>query len=516
MTPAISQVVAAPAAAGQHWSICSLYVGTGSDPQHLDYTSRIACGSENSRWSERPGLDFPRWGKAMPTPCGDGCVSVPNDDPYGAITLLGIANDGALLAIAEDRFGAKGQATRTGLYRLPAGASQWQKGGALPSTYASYAPRPGGGLMWTLPLGLGAAGASGPLFTASYAGLTASPLPTPRRTPAATGNVDLATPLSWQPIANPPGFQPQVSDTNALAIAPSDGRTAYACSQPSHSPSATQARAWVTCDAGASWTALALPAAKGWCALVVDMGNPRDLLLDISNNSPGGLADTYYRSTDGGASWQPLRGLDGSHILQFATYGNTIYALRSTTPDSPKTPAQLQASGDGMATWRDIEGDIRGAGMNVGQFWLNPYNGVLLATNTGALAPFAPSNDAAAAMVWRSSDGGAHWRNLQAPGLTSVVVQPPQPSHVWGICLANDPSGGNMLVCGDDSKQPGPAQHACARAGREREGAHLHRAHQRRRGAGDHPGAERQRPDHLCRVPPATWREPLAADWRDA
>src|SRR6185312_5514391 len=161
------------------------------------------------------------------------------------------------------------------------------------------------------------------------------PLPTqPQQTPTQTGNVDQAAPLEWQPITNPTGFQPRLVTTNILAVAPSDGDTAYACAQPNLNPPATQPLAWATHNGGATWSALTLPAVNGWCWLVVDEANPSDVLLGITHNSPAGTpppADTYYRSTDSGASWQHVSGIDGSQIFQFAASGATIYALRVAT-----------------------------------------------------------------------------------------------------------------------------------------------------------------------------------------
>ncbi len=199
--------------------------------------SQSYCATDQSNaWLRMPGLNF-RHGVNTATP-----GVTPDDNLYGNVALAGIANDGALLAYAEDRFNADGQPTRVSLYRLPTGATQWQNGGALPFSAANagvsgivtYAPRPGGGMLWAMPdESPGNQEPSGPVFTASYPGPAAPPLPTqPQQTPAQTGNVDQAAPLEWQPITNPNGFQPRLVTTNILAVAPSDGQTAYACAQP--------------------------------------------------------------------------------------------------------------------------------------------------------------------------------------------------------------------------------------------------------------------------------------------
>lgn len=455
-TPPMSTVTAQPTADGQHWNICMLTIGTEDTQQPPDFISRFTCGTEQTTsWVTRPGLDFPRSSATRCPTC-----ATPNVDPYGAVTLLGIANDGALLAMAQDRFDANAQPTRTSLYRLPSGSSHWQNGGALPESGAIYTPRPGGGLFWSMPASAGSSETLGPLFTASYPDPALPPTPTQAQsTQEPTGNVDNGAPLEWQPINQPTGFQSRLTDSNVLAVAPSDGSTAYACGGPSPaSLLATTPLAWVTHNGGATWTKLTLPPALGWCSPVVDEVNPRDVLMGVSRNpSPGNPPDTYYRSTDGGATWRRITSLDGSLVYQFASHNGTAYALRVEKPLDFNAAAHLQASGDNMSTWHTIEGNTSSTGLQVRQFWLNPNNGELLATNVPASVPSAPSNGISAA-IWRSSDGGAHWSSLQVPreALTTVLAQPPQPNHTWGLCLAGGASGNpssNVLICGDDSGQ---------------------------------------------------------------
>ncbi|MGE5333865.1 MAG: hypothetical protein ACM3N4_04130, partial [Nitrososphaerota archaeon] len=455
--PPVSTVTAQPTADGLHWNICMLTIGTEATQQPPDFISRFTCGTEQTTsWVTRPGLDFSRSSATRCPTCAP-----PKGDPYGAITLLGIANDGTLLAAAQDRFDANAQATRTSLYRLPPGSSHWQNGGALPESGAIYTPRPGGGLFWSMPpSSAGATETFGPLFTASYPGPALRPLPTQAQTTQTpAGNVDNGAPLEWQPINQPTGFQSRLTDSNVLAVAPSDGSTAYACGGPSPaSLLATTTLAWVTHNGGATWAKLALPPAFGWCSPVVDAVNPRDVLMGISRNpSPGNPPDLYYRSTDGGATWRRMTGLDGSLVYQFATHNGTVYALRAEKPLQINAVAHLQASSDTMSTWHTIDGSISSTGLQVRQFWLNPNNGELLATNVPTPAPGASSASGSAA-IWRSSDGGAHWRSLQVPqeGLTTVLAQPPQPNHTWGLCVAGAASGtpsSNVLICGNDSGQ---------------------------------------------------------------
>ena len=292
--------------------------------------------------------------------------------------------------------------------------------------------------MPTLPLDVHS---SGEIFTASYPGPAAPPLPTQtQQTPTPMGNVEQGAPLAWQPVATPTGFQPRLTSTNILAVAPSDGRTAYACAQPNADPPATQPQGWATHDGGASWSSLPLPQVTGWCSLVVDEVDPRDVLLGIAQDPPAGgttLPDRYYRSSNGGVSWQHISGLDGSLVYQFATQGSAFYALRVENPLSATATAELQASTDGMATWHIVDGAIRGGRTSVDQFWLNPYNGALLATNVPPSASGAGVTTTSSTVVWRSSDGGAHWSNLRAPtyGFTSVIVRSRHSQIMPGISV---------------------------------------------------------------------------------
>ncbi len=465
-------VAATPTSDG-HWSICTLAAGASADLQHPDFRSHVYCGTVTSGWSERPGLDIPRTGASGTTPgttpsaCA-GCGQASGSLPYGAMTLVGMANDGAVLATVDDRFDAKGDTTRTSLYRLPAGSSRWQGSGGLPGNVTpgdvivTYAPRPGGGIFWSTPMQALDNQLAGAVYTASYPGAAAQPLPTqPQQAVTPLGNVDRAAPLEWQPINQPNGFQPRLTNSNVLAVAPSDGQTAYACAQPGLSGTATQLLGWVTHNGGATWTALALPPISGWCALVVDETDPRDVLLGFSHNpSAGGpiQPESYYRSTDGGASWRGIPGLDGSVVYQFASYRGAVYALRNAAPKSVASFAHVQVSTDGMVGWRTIDSGFFSSATSAAQLWLNPYNGELLAGNIPAPVIGASISSATSALFWRSSDGGATWRDLGTPQApdnspTNILVQPPQANHTWGICIANNAPGSATLVCGDDGGQ---------------------------------------------------------------
>ncbi len=471
--PTLANAIASPTADG-HWNICSMLASPNSDPKQRNiYPYHIYCGTEaSSQWTVRPALGYSSSpGGRVATPCS-GCIQVPST--IGETQQLAIANDGAVIVVFVDRFGTSGAPIGASLYRLPAGVSTWQNGGALPIAASAFGagqlgstviftPRPVGGMLWAMPDQDIGSRPAGPVYTASYPGPATPPLPTQAPTATLTPlplryDVDGATPLAWQPISMPKGFQasqvdprePSLTTADALAVAPSDGRTAYACQNPNQTV-ATQTLFWSSHDGGSSWTPGTPRGAVGWCALIVDQTNPNDVLLGISTGAPHGTPDFYYRSVDGGGTWQRMHSLDKTTVTEFASDGATIYAFRG--PGSQVKP--LQASNDGMATWRTVDSAIQ---QQVSVFWLNPFNGELLASSSIVSTQGVEGMPIPSTSMWRSDDGGAHWNKLPTPMGYTVLVQTPQPNSPWNICLGDDWAG--TLYCGDDSGQQWTARPA--------------------------------------------------------
>jgi photosystem II stability/assembly factor-like uncharacterized protein len=465
-TPLLAEPILNPTADGS-WDICSMFFAPESEQQPRVYTNRVTCGStKTGNWTTRPGLSIASTvGTPTPSDCA-GCVQV---DANGQTYQLALATDGAALAMYSYHFTKLGLPTWSDIYRLPAGSTQWQKGGKLPEGAAFYAPRPDGGILWSMPAtapeGLG--NLAGPVYIASYPGPAAPPLPTPPPTPTLTPlplryDVDRARPLAWQPTSMPNGFQasqvdprePAIATTNALAVAPSDSHTAYACQNPDQA-GATQTLFWSSHDGGSTWTPGTPPGAVGWCALIVDQTNPNDVLLGISTGAPHSTPDFYYRSVDGGGAWQRVRSLDKTTVTQFASYGTTVYAFRGPADFAGSQTMPLQASNDGMATWRTVDSAIQ---RQVSVFWLNPYNGELLASSSIVSTQGVEGMPIPSASIWRSDDGGAHWSKLPTPMGYTILVQTPQPNSPWNICLGDDWAG--TLYCGDASGQQWTARPA--------------------------------------------------------
>lgn len=118
-------------------------------------SNQLFCSSDGGgHWSTRDGLNVPATIAVGPAHAGE----IP------PIQLLAVASDGAVLALDD------GSPTPR-IYRLPAGASQWQLIAALPipaRMVVIYCPQPGAGVLWASNMGGQAAQPNKMLFTASY------------------------------------------------------------------------------------------------------------------------------------------------------------------------------------------------------------------------------------------------------------------------------------------------------------------------------------------------------------
>jgi photosystem II stability/assembly factor-like uncharacterized protein len=239
--------------------------------------------------------------------------------------------------------------------------------------------------------------------------------------------------LTWPPSDNIAG--------EALAIAPSDPQVVYIVG-PSMLRSA---------DGGTTWTNMdpVTEAASVW----VDPSDANTLLV-------GGL-DGVYRSTDGGASWQPVATVAANDV---------VFGL---VPD-PAVPhrfwagtyaAGLFRSDDGGSTWhsystglpakrwvRGITFSSAGALCAVTQFGVfrraqtasswTPSSSGITGSQVNSLA-YAPSNSAVLYAglqgqgLFRSTDNGTSWSyaGLRGQNVNSVAVSPTRASTIWAATL---------------------------------------------------------------------------------
>lgn len=157
--PAMRDFTVRPAASGQPWSIC----GDSYDSTNAQNPNLLACTSDGgTTWTARPAL------RLMSACTGSSCAA-----PIMTQAAMGssLAPDGAVLALGPYgplKNGVIQQIQGIGLYRLPAGSSQWQYLGPLPGNAYFIAPTARGGALWSFGGGVHPGTLSGTLGQTSY------------------------------------------------------------------------------------------------------------------------------------------------------------------------------------------------------------------------------------------------------------------------------------------------------------------------------------------------------------
>jgi photosystem II stability/assembly factor-like uncharacterized protein len=185
---------------------------------------------------------------------------------------------------------------------------------------------------------------------------------------------------------------------------------------------AAQGGVWRSRDHGATWTPLAdQQPSLALGALAVDPANPNIIYAGTGEAHLSG--DSYYgagllKSTDGGATWQQITGpISVSEPRRPAFLNAAFHALVV----DPAAPATLYAATE------------KG----------------LVSSATGATV-FAPLGDRG---IWKSTDSGLTWRNLNPAGLaardvagTDVLLDPRDGRRVWaalsGLGIYRSAAGG--------------------------------------------------------------------------
>lgn len=227
---------------------------------------------------------------------------------------------------------------------------------------------------------------------------------------------DPAQSLAWTPLGPAPIGQGQTFGSPRVAVS---GRVSTVVFDPGYNGSsnqtvylgAAQGGVWRSRDNGATWTPLTddQPSlAMG--AIAIDPTNPNVIYAGTGEAHLSG--DSYYgagllKSTDGGATWTQIAGpISASEPRQPAFLNAAFHTLVV----DPTTPSTLYAA--------TTIGLVSGA--------------------TGATT-FPPLGDRG---VWKSTDGGMTWRNLNPPNLpvlnqsgTDVLIDTRDSRRVFAAML---------------------------------------------------------------------------------
>ncbi|HEY6393275.1 MAG TPA: hypothetical protein VIX89_18480, partial [Bryobacteraceae bacterium] len=172
-------------------------------------------------------------------------------------------------------------------------------------------------------------------------------------------------------------------------------------------------------DGGASWTNIVGPFVRTTIGALAISPSDNQILLASSRIG-------IYRSTDGAATWTQVMPGVGTGVLFDPTDGNIAYAaignIRGTPVDGPSNG--VFRSTDGGQTWQQLTGSGSSAlpVSNVGRIE------IAIAPSTPSTLYVGISNSAPSTFgnllgIYKTTDGGNTWNNVNAPNICSGVPQ---------------------------------------------------------------------------------------------
>lgn len=224
---------------------------------------------------------------------------------------------------------------------------------------------------------------------------------------------------TWSPVFD---GQPTGS-IGAIAVAPSDPRTLYVgTGEGLQRPDLSVGDGiYQSTDGGVTWTHRGLEDGQQIPALLVDPRDTRRVWVAVLGHPYGPNEERgVFRTTDGGETWQKVLYKDENTgaVDLAADPGNpeTVFAVLWAARQAPweigsswtlSANNGLYKSSDGGTTWRQITAGLPGAAEGLGRIGL-------------AVAPSAPARmyavvgAAKGGGLYRSDDGGEHWRLVNA------------------------------------------------------------------------------------------------------
>jgi photosystem II stability/assembly factor-like uncharacterized protein len=234
-----------------------------------------------------------------------------------------------------------------------------------------------------------------------------------------------------------------VGAIGAIAIAPSNKDVVWVgTGEPNPRNDASYGDGiWLTRDGGTHWSRRGLPDSYAIAKILVDPRDPTIALAGALGNPFKDSPDRgVYRTTDGGTTWQhtlyvgPQSGVSDMdwdpHDPRVVYAGIWQFRRKPWTFTSGGAQDGLYKSTDGGRTWHHLTG--------------NGLPGGAMGRIGIAVAPSEPRRvyaliQSTAGLLWRSDDGGAHWRMLSRDTLidqrpfymSRLAVDPTDANHVF-------------------------------------------------------------------------------------
>jgi photosystem II stability/assembly factor-like uncharacterized protein len=244
---------------------------------------------------------------------------------------------------------------------------------------------------------------------------------------------------TWTSIFN----DEPVSSISALALAPSNPSIIYAATGEANlrNDVAFGDGMWRSDDAGTTWKHIGLDATAAIAAVVVDPENAqRVFVAALGDPYKPGVDRGVYRTTDGGATWQKVLYTDeNTGASSIAVDPGNPNVLIAGMWQGQRTPYHLTSGGPTDGLYRSVDG---------GDHWTRLQGNGLPSGVTGRIAiAFAQSDaqrvyaliESAQGLLWRSDDGGATWKMINASHainqrpfyFTALTVDPKNADRVY-------------------------------------------------------------------------------------
>jgi photosystem II stability/assembly factor-like uncharacterized protein len=236
---------------------------------------------------------------------------------------------------------------------------------------------------------------------------------------------------TWQPIFDAEPTQ----SIGAIAVAPSDPNIVYVASgEGLRRPDLSVGNGvYRSADAGSTWTRGGLPDGQQIPELAVDPRDPNHLFAAVLGHPYGPNEERgIYRSRDGGVSWERVLYKDadtgGSAVALDPSHPDVVYAALWQSRLGPwedknefeGTNGGLYKSSDGGTTWQRLSEGLPGD--------LTQINFAIAASAPQRIYAVAGTTEpgdyssAAGLGVYRSDDGGAHWRRISTDPRASLRI----------------------------------------------------------------------------------------------
>ena len=226
---------------------------------------------------------------------------------------------------------------------------------------------------------------------------------------------------TWTPIFD---SQPTQS-IGAIAVAPSNPKIIYVASgEGLHRPDLSVGNGiYRSCDGGETWTHVGLEDAQQIPSIAVDPHDANRVYAAVLGHPFGPSTQRgLYRSVDGGATWTRLlyRGENtGSSFVRIDPFdANTLYAGFWDARSGPWEDKNmyngpnggLYKSSDGGEHWQTLKDGLPEGLSQIDVAVAPSMRGRLYATVATSSDPTAQHGAAASVGIYRSEDGGEHWR----------------------------------------------------------------------------------------------------------